>query len=438
MTREHEANNRKKIVKRPNWGLYLIVYVLFYPLLKVLFRLKVNRDDYHPPKGPFLVVSNHASFMDFLIVMLALYPRRLNAVAAQKFFLYRPLDKLLPLMGVIPKNLFDPDIRAIKRIMKVIKQGGRILLFPEGRCSTDGVYSGIHKSAGKLVKNLGVPVISCHIEGAYTCMPFWRKGIRLGRVRMTIADLFSQEDTGALSVDELNSAIDARLSGLDAKPSPKQLRTFGARRLAEGLHNILYLCPGCGGEFTLETRGNTIRCTACGIAAEIDRAAKITAEQSGTPPLIGRGRDLVLAGEPKTPRCLVPGSVHEWFTAQARHASRLLSEDMAPIIEPVTVRTPAAAGGGMVRSGSGMLRLDPGGWHYDGELSGSRVNLFFPIDTVPAIPFDPDNNFQIYAHGSFYMFTPEDAQKCVKYAILGECAYRRFAARPQMTGAQEP
>ena len=86
--------------------------------MKLLFRLKVDRKNYDPPKGPFVVVSNHVSFMDFLLVMLSLYPRRLNAVAAQKFYFYRPLDKLLPMMGCIPKNLFDPDVRSIIRIKK--------------------------------------------------------------------------------------------------------------------------------------------------------------------------------------------------------------------------------------------------------------------------------------------------------------------------------
>ena len=394
-------------VKRPNAILYFVVYILIFPLLKLLFRLEVDRRNYDPPKGPFLVVSNHSTFMDFLLVMLSFYPRRLNAVTAQKFYLYRPLDKLLPLMGCIPKNLFDPDVRAIKRIKRVLNDGGRILLFPEGRCSTDGVYAGIHKSTGKLVKFLGVPVISSYIEGAYACMPFWRKGIRPGRVRVTLAGLFSGEEIKSFSADEINTAIDARLSGTGALPPRKPLRTFKSVRLAEGLHNILYWCPDCGREFTLETKGNTIRCTACGAASQMDH----TREPS---------------------RC--EALVHAWFREQIRYEMRQFREDMEPIVEQVTVRIPSEkTGGGMKLCGAGALRLDPRGWHYDGELSGENVSLFFPVETVPALPFDPVDNFQIYAHGSFYMFTPSVAQKCVKYVILGECAYWRFAKQIQMT-----
>ena len=400
--------------------------------------------------------------MDFLLVMLTFYPRRLNAVAAQKFYFYRPLNWLLPMMGCIPKNLFDPDVRSIIGIKTVLKRGGRILLFPEGRCTTGGAYMGVHKSTGKLVKNLGVPVISCHIEGAYTCMPFWRKGIRLGRERVTIAGLFSADETKALSVEEINNAIDARLGGIDTPPPGKPFRTFRKRRLLEGLHNLLYWCPKCGQELTLVTEGCTIRCEACGNSVSMERNAKLAPE----------------------PGSVAPESVQLWYKEQSQYESGLLCADMAPISIQVTVRmsaalrgsaesgvrnselftsgqeageaTPSAArtplhrgewgrktgrqksaGYGLIPCGTGTLSLGPSGWRYNGNLSGETVSLFFPIDTVPALPFDPGDNFQIYAYGSFYAFTPEDKRLCAKFATIGECAYWRFASRVMMTPGRD-
>jgi len=402
-------------IKRPNAFLYFITYILIYPLMKLMFRLKTNRRDYIPPDGAFVVIANHLSFMDFLIVMLSFYPRRLNAVAAQKFYLYRPLHKLLPLMGCIPKNLFDPDVRSIIGIKNVLKNNGSILLFPEGRCETDGEYAGIHKSTGKLIKKLGVPVVSGYIDGAYKCMPFWRGGLRCGNIRITLANLFSKSQLESMTVDEINSAIDRRLGGEDHTPPKKPHRTFRAKQLAEGLQNILYLCPACESEFMTETSGNTIRCKSCGIAAVMDRDAVLT---------------------PLTPMqdSVIPGSVQEWFRKQIIYESMKLNEDMDPVEEKVTLRLPSdKPGGGMIPSGEGTIRLDPSGWCYTGEISGENKDIMFPIDTVPAIPFDPDDNFQIYAGGIFYMFTPADARKCVKYAVMGECMYWKFASQVQMT-----
>jgi len=350
--------------------------------------------------------------MDFLVAMLSIYPHRVNAVTAQKFFLFKPLHKLLPMMGCIPKNLFDPDVRSIIGIKSVLKRGDKVLLFPEGRCACDGVYAGMHRSTGKLIKKLGVPVISTSIDGAYKCMPFWRDGIRSGRVRIIVADLFSAEDLQTLSIDEINDAIDKRLGRGDEPPPKKPFSTFGARRLAEGLHNILYWCPKCKMEFTTETKGCIIRCNVCDNAAEMDR-------------------NMVLH---PTPGSIAPETVHDWYREQARFEADKLHEDMEPVSVWVNVRLPSnVPGGGMDTCGSGTIKLDPKGWHFDGELRGEQVSLFFPIDTVPALPIDPNDVFQIYAHGTFYMFSPEEKRRCIKYSVIGECAYWRFASSIQMT-----
>ena len=409
-------NKNQVQVSVPNGIIYFFVYILVYPLLKICFRLKVDRRAFRPPKGPCIVLSNHSSFMDFVVVMLSIYPRRLNAVVAQKFFLYKPLNWLLPLMGCIPKNLFDADTRPIRGIAAVIKRGGSLLIFPEARCSTDGAYMGMHASTGKLLKKFGVPVMSCHVEGAYNCMPFWRKGFRLGSERVTLANLLSADDLREMSPDEINRRIDERLSGLDTMPPKKPFRVLRGKKLAEGLHNILYYCPKCGKEFTLETIDNTIYCTNCGNTATMDRSARLTPAEGS----------------------VAPESVHAWFREQAAYEMRSFHPDVEPARAQVSVRMPQKeAGKGLEQCGQGEIMLDSTGWHYNGELHGQATELFFPIQSVPAIPFDPNDNFQIYANGNLYVFTPENARACVKYVILGECAYWRFASPVHMTAGYD-
>jgi len=402
--------NDKKQIKKPNWIVYSIAFILAYPFVRLFFRVKVSRGDFKLPEGPVIVVCNHQSFMDFIHVLLSLYPRRFHGIVAQKYFFYPPMSWFLPLMGCIPKNLFEPDARAVINMIKVIKSGDSLLLFPEGRISTDGTYAGIHKATGKLIKKLGVPVISCTVEGAYVCMPFWRKGVRRGNLNVTFSNLISSEETKRLSVDEINTRIDDMLEKADTAPDKEQFYVFGNKRLIEGLESIIYFCPCCSEQFKMKTGGNRIWCTACKSEAAMDRYARLSSKQ-----------------------CL-PKSVQEWYRLQAALEMQSLSENMEPIIIPVDLKIMSVTAGGLESCGRGKLSLDPKGWCYDGELNGEEVQKFFPIDTVPALPWDPDTNFQIYSDGKFHAFLPyENTGACLKYSILGECAYFRFASDVQIT-----
>ena len=416
-------------IKTPNRVIYLLVFVFIYPLLKLFFSLKIYRREFKRPVGSFVLVANHQSFLDFLLVMLSIYPVLLNAVTAQKFFYYSPLHKFLPLMGCIPKNLFDTDPRSIIGMMSVIKQGGQVLIFPEGRTSTDGVFCGIHKHTGKLLKKLNVPVVACRVEGSYICMPFWRKKFKFGRVSVHIENLYTAEQMQGMTPEEINRGVCDALN--EVFSSEQRARTCSNARLTRGLENILYLCPICGSEFKLSTdtdckkgflplvsardirNGKMIYCVDCGFAAKLDRYGRF---------------DCIIKESAK-----IPTTIHEWFTMQVENETKKMSKDML-FTRKVTLRMPNDPGGGLRHCGHGDILLSAVGWRYIGDVDGEPNDLFFPIATVPAVPFDPNDNFQIYYGGKFYVFTPENPVECVKYAILGEAAHISFAEDVQISG----
>jgi len=411
-------------IKRPNGVVYFFVYTFIYPVLKICYGLKSDRKGLKMPKGPYIVLSNHMTMHDFILVMLAFYPRKLNAVAASKFFMYKPLHKFMPLMGCIPKNMFDPDVRSVMSIKSVLKRGDGVLLFPEGRCSSTHAYVGIHKATGKLIKKLGVPVISSYLEGVNNCMAHWRKRTRFGRVRVTFRNLFSAEDLKELDVDEINAAIDLRLGGPELTTPPKKpFATYRARKLADGLDQFLYFCPKCEQEFVTETDGNTIRCKACGFSAVLTRQGKLVVDKS-----------FCREGEPA-----IIDDVTSWMKKQVQFTMKSVDENMSLVLENVKVRTPVVGvpGGGTEESGLGNMRLDPEGWHFDGTIKGEAVSMFFPIDTLPAISYDHCDNFQLYHEGNFYIFIPEDPRPCFKYVIMTEGLHRRFASKVLLTPGVE-
>ena len=133
-----------------------------------------------------------------------------------------------------------------------------------------------------------------------------------------------------------------------------------------------------------------------------------------------------------------PHSVADWYKAQVRHEMQFLNEDMEPIITRVDVKMPLSNGRGFSVCGEGDLWLDSKGWNFSGKLFDKNTQLFFPIDTVPAVPFDPNDNLQICSKGSFYLFCLRDNPRATaKFATIGECAYWRFASRIQMTPGKD-
>jgi hypothetical protein len=314
--------------------------------------------------------------------------------------------------------MFEPDALAVKNIIDLIKRGDSLLLFPEGRCTIDGTYAGIYKATGKKNKKLGVPVVNGGIQGSYIVWPYWRKRFKRGYIRLTITNLFTAEETKTLEIDEINSRIDDIFRRCDTNPASREFYTFNKKDIAKDLEGILFLCPCCGSEFTLETKEDVIWCTMCENAAIMDRYAALSSAQEYK----------------------MPESVQKWYRLQVAHVNKLLSEDMEPIEIPVKVEVSLPKSDGVKNEPEhqeydyGILSLDKKGWYYEGDIFGKAVKEFFPIDTVPALPFDVMDNFQIYAKGRFHKFTPIDNPiACAKFSILGECAYYRFASKIQMT-----
>ena len=153
--------------KRPNRLLYHLTFLLIYPIFKIKNRVRINRKAVRKIKGPMIVIANHPSRPDFVYSVAAMYPHRLNVVVARYYTYIPKVNALLKRFRIIPKNLFNPDNSTIKSIMGVVKQGGSVLLMPEGRLSSNGTKGIMPDGIHKLVKKLEVPLVLVKINGAF-------------------------------------------------------------------------------------------------------------------------------------------------------------------------------------------------------------------------------------------------------------------------------
>jgi 1-acyl-sn-glycerol-3-phosphate acyltransferase len=133
-------------------------------ILKLFFRLKVAGLENLPQKSNFIVVANHASFLDPLIIAAAV-PQKIHCIVS-RFLLTIPLLKWsLERLEVLPAG------GSSEKAVEFLMQDKVVGLFPEGGCSADGKLREFRRGAALLALKTGRPILPCAILGAYVALP---------------------------------------------------------------------------------------------------------------------------------------------------------------------------------------------------------------------------------------------------------------------------
>jgi 1-acyl-sn-glycerol-3-phosphate acyltransferase len=140
----------------------------------------------HPPA---LLVANHASHLDSMVVLSALpaawRARTLVAAAADYFFTRPLLGNGAMLVGQAFPFARQGDGRAaLAACAGLLRAGRAVLIYPEGTRSTDGRLGRFHSGVGLLAVELGVPVIPVGLTGLHSVLPRERRLPRPGAVRV--------------------------------------------------------------------------------------------------------------------------------------------------------------------------------------------------------------------------------------------------------------
>lgn len=128
------------------------------------------------PKPPFILVSNHTSYLDIIIDSYLCVPGKFHFIGQIDGF--KGITKLLIrtiyfISGVIPLDRKSDQSRenALKEAIKVLQKGNILVLYPEGRRSTNGQVQEGKFGAAKIFLKTGVPIITAGIKGTFELMP---------------------------------------------------------------------------------------------------------------------------------------------------------------------------------------------------------------------------------------------------------------------------
>ena len=214
-------------------------------------------------KPPYMLLSNHMHFIDFELAAMATWPHPVSNVVSidgyvVKFF-------LLEWIGAIATRKFTTDIHLVKSIRKVLQRGDILSMYPEARYSPCGTTAFLPDSLGKLIRMNKVPVVAVVHHGNHLYAPFWNfRSKRKVPFHTVFTQILTAEQAKTMSVDEINATLRKALQYDDYRYQKKQGIRITEPNRAEGLHKVLYQCPHCKEEFTMDSSGVELFCTACG------------------------------------------------------------------------------------------------------------------------------------------------------------------------------
>lgn len=390
-----------------------VIYWFFKSLLKLMFFKKVNlqiknKEILENVEGPYVLVYNHPSFLDWMYTFIPLYPKKVSAIMAYYYFTNYRLGKILHRLGCFPKFLYQPDISAIKNIKKVIKFDGILGIAPEGRLSAYGELETLAPATEKLIKHLNVPVYLGKINGGYMTKPKWAKSIRKGRVDLEYELILTKEDLNTKTLEEINDILYEKLYYNDFAWQEKNQVEFKGENFAEGLENILYLCPVCKSEFSYESKDSQIKCKCCNTEVTLDNYYNF-----------------------KSDNTKIPKTIKDWYLLQKEYEKKNIQDNNYSLTTSVELKLPHPKGKGFTVVGSGVAVLNHNGLTYTGTLNDEEITKEFKIQSMPAIPFGANENFEVYHDNTLYYFIPENPVTSVKWSVVGEAIYLKYLKENQ-------
>jgi len=138
-------------------------------ITRVFYRIKPIGVENVPVNGPALLVSNHLSWMDAMII-LATQQRRIRFLMYRKTYDVRFMNPLYRLMRVIPVS-FDESPEninsALDEARRQLDDGYLVCIFPEGALSRTGLPGEFKSGLERIVKDSGHPIIPMYLGGAW-------------------------------------------------------------------------------------------------------------------------------------------------------------------------------------------------------------------------------------------------------------------------------
>jgi 1-acyl-sn-glycerol-3-phosphate acyltransferase len=173
--------------------------------LNPLWRFRTSGVEISDPRRPYVVVANHQSFVDILLI--SQLPWEMKWLSKDDFFKYPLIGWLMRMAGDIRliRGQRDSIVAAMDSCKDRLSKHVSVMIFPEGTRSRDGEMHDFKDGAFRLAIETGTPILPLVLDGTYPALQKgdWRFGVTEAEVRV----LEPIETTG-LTLDDVTGLSD--------------------------------------------------------------------------------------------------------------------------------------------------------------------------------------------------------------------------------------
>ena len=406
MKKDFKENLISRKVKKPDPFLASIVMWVL-GIINRSYKVKFSYD-YDPnsiKKQPTILLSSHASRLEFIYTVYGFKRRDINIVCGHQNILQKGVYHILLKLGVISKYLYQPDLDCVKNMLRVLKRNGAIGLFPEGIQSTSGSTHPINPATAQFIKRSKANIVVCTTKGAYLATNRYSSDRKKGYIGVSYSLLFTPEMLEQLSEQQIYELLLQKISYNDfAFNKTARNKYVGKKTNAYGIDKILYKCPDCRAEHTLCVENDTVVCKNCGLRIRINEYYDLVAVKGN----------------------VIPSDIDEWYKWQRRCVAEQIKDDnfkMTLNASLCTIRLDKLKKTPKDRKllSIGSVSLTNKGLCFEGMLDGQTVNFDFSARAIYSLTFSTKGYLEFYHNNDYFMIIPDRNDQClIKWTLAAE------------------
>lgn len=230
---------------------------------------------------PYLVLPNHSTNLDPAWVGMS-FPHQMYFVASEHLYRLGWISKLVEyVFAPIAKIKGASDKMTVMKMLRYLRDGKNVCLFPDGNCSFNGRTGEITTAIGKLIKLSGANLVTYKLTGGYFAHPRWAFSTRKGKMTGSVVNVYTKEQLASMSPEEITDAIKNDIDENAYSRQKMEHIKFKGKNRAVGMECAICVCPKCNQIDVIETNKNDVLCKNCGKLCSYDEYGFLVEKADG-------------------------------------------------------------------------------------------------------------------------------------------------------------